>query len=240
MQRWAHLVVFILGMIAFGLNLDTDIPNEEEDGEAARKVTLQQPTVRVLNRDTRRKIFGRVADSAGIFIYQSAVFLAQWTLVISLECQDGDVGEYGSCVQAAGPTYFWVLMEAIVFYCYMGSNAVYIAYYQVRSSYLEEPDTDSDLNKQTQDFLTYEKLNLTWFAFNFILIVLPPILMYGIDNTDAINNLNSKTQSYEFIMYIIWIMHVVQFLTNTMIEVEDLQAMDRKVDGEKTENLLGR
>ena len=64
--------------------------------------------------------------------------------------------------------------------------------------------------------------------------------MYGIDNTDATNNLNSKTQSYEFIMYIIWIMHVVQFLTNTMIEVEDLQAMDRKVDGEKTENLLGR
>ena len=85
-QRWAHLIVFILGQISFFLNLDTDIP-EEEDGEDA-KILLKESTVRILNRDTRRKIFARVADSIGIFIYQSAVFLAQWTLVISLECGD--------------------------------------------------------------------------------------------------------------------------------------------------------
>ena len=94
-QRWAHLIVFILGLISFILNLDTDIP-EEEDGEDA-KILLKESAVRILNRDTRRKIFARVADSIGIFIYQSAVFLAQWTLVISLECGD-DLLDQEICV----------------------------------------------------------------------------------------------------------------------------------------------
>ena len=55
-----------------------------------------------------------------------------------------------------------------------------------------EGNTDSDLNKQTQDFLTYEKLNITWFAFNFILIMLPPILMYPINHEIPGNKLNGK------------------------------------------------
>ena len=89
---------------------------------------------RLLNRDTRRRVWARLFDTAGIFVYQGAVFLAQWTLVTSLECQDESVGETELCVQAAGPTYFWILMEAIVFYCYMGSKVVYIMYYSCRSS----------------------------------------------------------------------------------------------------------
>ena len=62
------MIVFILGIISFFLNLDTDIQDEEDDGEKVKNI-LAQPTTRILNRDTRRKIFGRVAESAGIFIY---------------------------------------------------------------------------------------------------------------------------------------------------------------------------
>ena len=53
-------------------------------------------------------------------------------------------------------------------------------------------------NKQTQDFLTYEKLNLTWFAFNFVLIVLPPFLMFTVDHEHDGNNLNGRDESFEY------------------------------------------
>ena len=164
---------------------------------------------RFINRDTRRRVWARLFDTCGIFVYQGAVFLAQWTLVTSLECQDESVGETELCVKATGPTYFWILMEAIVFYSYMGSKCIYILFYTCRSSITQREDTDSDINKQTQDFLTYEKLNLTWFAFNFVLIVLPPFLMFTVDHEHDGNNLNGKDESFEFIMYIIWVMHIV-------------------------------
>ena len=44
------------------------------------------------------------------------------------------------------------------------------------------------------------------------------------------NTLTGKTASFRYIMMIIWIMHILQFFTNTMIEVEDTKP---KVEGEK-------
>ena len=194
---------------------------------------------RFINRDTRRRVWARLFDTCGIFVYQGAVFLAQWTLVMSLECQDESVGDTELCVKATGPTYFWILMEAIVFYSYMGSKCIYILFYTCRSSITQREDTDSDINKQTQDFLTYEKLNLTWFAFNFVLIVLPPFLMFTVDHELDGNNLNGKDESFEFIMYIIWIMHIVQFLANTEMIVKVKEDEGAAVEGENTEPLMG-
>ena len=103
--------------------------------------------------------------------------------------------------------YFWIMMEAIAFYCYMGATVAYIMFTQCRSSCFST--LDSDLNKQTVDFLTYDRLNLTWFAFNFVLILLPPSLMFTIDQTDPHYHLNNAdASSYLTVMYIIWFMHV--------------------------------
>ena len=112
-------------------------------------------------------------------------------------------------------------MEAIVFYCYMGSTIFYLVYYTCRSSITEKEDDDSDIQKQTQDFLSYERLNITWFAFNFILIVLPPCMMYLVDHESEGNKINGKDGSFKFIMYIIWIMHVIQFFANTDMVVNE-------------------
>ena len=107
---------------------------DEDDGEKGGE--SKKTTYRVLNRDTGKKIIGRACDAATIFIYQGAVFLAQWALVFSLECRGGSVG-HEVCKQPGGPFYFWVLMEAIVFYAYMASIVFFIAYQQVRNSILE-------------------------------------------------------------------------------------------------------
>ena len=52
-------------------------------------------------------------------------------------------------------------------------------------------------------------------------IVAPPVLMFRVDHEIDGNNLNGRHESFKFIMYIIWLMHVFQFLANTMMEVED-------------------
>ena len=59
--------------------------------------------------------------------------------------------------------------------------------------------------------------------------------MFKVDHTMDGNTLAGKTASFRYIMYIIWIMHVLQFFTNTMIEVEDEKP---RVEGEKSEALL--
>ena len=51
------------------------------------------------------------------------------------------------------------------------------------------------------------------------------------------NTLVDKTASFRYIMMIIWIMHILQFLMNTMIEVE-VEDEKPKVEGEKSEALL--
>ena len=81
------------------------------------------------------------------------------------------------CHKLVGPRYFWILMEAIAFYSYMGAITVYIAYVQIRNSCWTTHH--SDLNKQIKDFLTYDRDNLVWFAFNFVLIILPACFRLG-------------------------------------------------------------
>ena len=123
-------------MISFVLNMSSHI-KDENDGEKGGE--SDKNTYRVLNRDTGKRIIGKALDAACIFIYQAAVFQAQWALVFSLECRGGGVG-HEVCKQPGGPFYFWVLMEAIVFYAYMASMVVFIAYQQLRNAILERPD----------------------------------------------------------------------------------------------------
>ena len=128
-------------------------------------------------------------------------------------------------------------MEAIVFYTYMGSKVVYIILYSCKSNF-QEGKSDSDMQKQTVDFLTHEELNVTWFAFNFVLSALPPCLMFLVNHEDDANNLNGREQSFRSIMYITWAMHIIQLLLNHQIIVDDIQDGDTRLEGQKVEPLL--
>ena len=94
------------------------------------------------------------------------------------------------------------------------------------------------MQKQTVDFLTHEELNVTWFAFNFVLSALPPCLMFLVNHEDDANNLNGREQSFRSIMYITWAMHIIQLLLNHQIIVDDLQEGDTRLEGEKVDPLL--
>ena len=97
MQRWSHLLVFVFGIVSYYLKQDTQPPQNTEEEEASEELTGLS-SIKMFQRDTRKKVFSKFFDSASIFIYQAAVFLAQWTLVTSLECQYESIGETELCV----------------------------------------------------------------------------------------------------------------------------------------------
>ena len=219
-QRWAHAIVFILATISYFANKNSAVPKgaSTDDAISIRKV---------MGRDTGRKTFSRFCDTLSVFIYQTAVFVAQWNLVHANQCEL--INDVQICERLAGPEYFWVMMEALCFYSYMASCVAYIGYMQCRSACIKA--RHSDLFKQTEDYLTYDHMNLVWFAFNFVLIILPPCLIFGVPNDDPDYQLNHREgkASYKIVMYVIWFMHLFQFIFNNRIYVLRDSA---QVDGE--------
>lgn len=66
--------------------------------------------------------------------------------------------------------------------------------------------------------------------------------MFRVDHELDGNNLNGRHDSFKFIMYTIWIMHIVQFLANTMMEIEDNQKPGKEVESinDTEESLLNK
>jgi len=191
--------VMLLAMISWATSLPSQVPDHEEDkDESVYKVSL---------RDVRKGSFGKICDTIGMFLYQAAVFLAQYTIYFSVESQ----------MNLVGPRYVWLLIEMGSFYCYLGATAVYIAYFQIRSFIKNEEN--SDINKQITDFITYANINLTWFAFSFVLLLLP-LMLIGIDHEDHSYQINDNIaggKSYCKLMYAIFFMHLIQFVMNHAI-----------------------
>ena len=67
------------------------------------------------------------------------------------------------------------------------------------------------MSKALHDFISYAAINLTWFAFNFVLCVVPPLCIW-FQNPDLHFNSTTNSQSYEIIMYIIWGMNCLHFM----------------------------
>jgi len=60
------------------------------------------------------------------------------------------------------------------------------------------------------DFITYASINLTWFAFNFVLCCLPLLCIFLQSDTENLI-FENKTASYAPIVYTLLGMHVVHF-----------------------------
>ena len=114
----------------------------------------------------------------------------------------------------------WLLIETSCFYMYVLSAAFYIAGMMIVSTCFEKANLPSDMNKAVTDFIVYADINLTWFAFNFVQITLPPLCLYAY-NFDAPGDFNLR-ESYEGIMYTLWITHMICFAMKTRIyKVDD-------------------
>lgn len=68
----------------------------------------------------------------------------------------------------------------------------------------------SDMSKVLQDFISYAAINLTWFAINFVLVTMPPILIWNLDSPEL--TIEGNTGTYMPIIYTLWGMHVLHFL----------------------------
>jgi hypothetical protein len=73
-------------------------------------------------------LFTKCTETFQIFIYQSAVFYAQWSLV---HYKDYFVPDKYACFEPDAntftPLYDWIVIEIILFYIYIVSSIVYIA-----------------------------------------------------------------------------------------------------------------
>lgn len=71
----------------------------------------------------------------------------------------------------------WLMLETSCFYSYMLATCLYILNRMLVGSWCKPADEVSDMSKALNDFIEYANINLTWFAFNIVLICLPPICM---------------------------------------------------------------
>jgi len=70
----------------------------------------------------------------------------------------------------------------------------FIVQFQIRSAWVNSPQ--SDITKSVKDFITYASINLTWYAFNFVLILLPACLIVLVDTDYDAIKLNDRDESY--------------------------------------------
>ena len=107
----------------------------------------------------------------------------------------------------------WLCIETACFYLYVLAAVFYIGWRMAIG--ISDANEQSDMEKALNDFIEYSNLNLTWFAFNFVLICLPPIVLFILDDDSL--QIQGATGNYAPIVYILWAMHCVQIFTNMRI-----------------------
>ena len=79
----------------------------------------------------------------------------------------------------------------------------------------EKPDPFSDRQKAIQDFICYASINLTWFALNFVLCIMPALCVFWLQNPDL--TIQGFSGSYAPIMYVLLGTQVLAFFCKLRI-----------------------
>ena len=119
------------------------------------------------------------------------------------------------------------MIETFAFYIYMFAAVGFIFEFQLRSTWLNAPV--SDITKSVKDFITYASINLTWYSFNFVLIIVPGLLIFMMDTEHDGIRMHHRKGSYHNLMLWLWGTHIVQFIINRKIYV--LQERTEDDDG---------
>ena len=112
----------------------------------------------------------------------------------------------------------WLFLETILFYTFMLSTTVFILYRQFSGSFF--PTQQSDIKKIIQDFLHYASINLSWFNINFVLCVMPLIVLLYVNphyNEYYDHDEEEKGLDLSYLIWALWVCHVIQFATKIQI-----------------------
>jgi len=156
-----------------------------------------------------------------VFISQSAIFYAQQvSLQVYYKGYDDETKEY-ILDHIKGPATVWLRIETWAYYSYFISAIAYIIWMSIYNS-IKNPIV-TDINKQTTDFVEYARINMTWFALNFIKIILPIFLLFGMKDSAKMEIESRKDQeiSYKWLMYVCLLFNVVQFLVVSRIFITE-------------------
>lgn len=155
------------------------------------------------------------------------------TLADEIIDASGNVGDI------VGVRTLWLLIETFCFYAYMTATAAYIAWMMTRGI-CEKATPKSDMAKALNDFIGYASINLTWFAFNWVLCLMPPICIYMINGPHLV--FSDRTESYLPLMYTMWAMHCIAFLVKLRVYKIDVRKdkkfTEKKVDA-KDDDFVG-
>ena len=212
--RWGHFILFTLAIIEAFANNPSDIPSLEESADKEKNEEDEELTkYKIYHRDGSWKLLSRILATISVFVYQGAVFYAQKVLadeIVTCGYEDGSADEYFCKYEPLrGNNQVWLVIETLCFYLYVLAAVAYICWRQLYGSCCKNASAKSDMSKALNDFIEYATLNLTWFSFNFVLVCMPPILLYALDSPDL--QISSRTQSYIPIMYTLWAMHLIHF-----------------------------
>lgn len=74
-----------------------------------------------------------------------------------------------------GPTLIWLRIETVGYYSYVLAISAYIVWFQIIE--FAKNQLVTDLTKQILDFIDYAHINMTWWGFSFMKIVIPMYLI---------------------------------------------------------------
>ena len=103
----------------------------------------------------------------------------------------------------------WLVMEMACFYLYVIATVFYIIWQTISNTIYETGDEVSDMYKALTDFISYSTINLTWFAINFVMVIMPLLSIFLLQADNMVNP--GAKGSYEPLIWTLWAMHVLAF-----------------------------
>ena len=206
--RWAHFLLFSLAICSGIAKIDS-AAREDDDTEKGQY------------RDSIYKIFGRVCDTLAVFMYQACIFYVQMNISnVASVCVTESDGTGIDCSLGAPKSNLmaWLYIEMYCFYLYMASAIVYIVYHQmVEGVCCKKQESESDMAKTITDFLEYAYPNIIWFAFNFVLVMMPLVCLVKLNPNAENLDIDGNSRSYTVLMIVVCIANLVQFLLRPQI-----------------------
>lgn len=176
------------------LNIDSGLNSDEK-----RDLIAEQ------NRDASWKVLGNICEVVSIFQYSIVVFYCQMVLADQLYSNENAI------IPLVTAKLMWLLMETIMFYTYMLSSCGFILFRQFMGTFYVLQQ--SDIKKLLTDFIQYAAINLTWFNLNFMLVVMPLVMLlllqpsFGDKFEDS--HVTESGIHFQWIVWAIWACHVV-------------------------------
>ena len=206
--RWAHFLLFSLAICSVVSKIDSNMQDDKDH-------------VKNQHRDGVWKIFGRICDTIAVFAYQASIMYVQMNVskVAETCVKDPETGKLECEMGSPDDNKMaWLYIEMYCFYLYMASTVTFIIYHQmIEGVCCKKRTQQSDMGKTITDFIEYAYPNLIWFAFNFVLVMMPLVCIVVLNPVAENLDIAGKDQSLTILMIIVCLANLVQFLLRPAI-----------------------